>query len=224
MQVTEKIFFTLNEYLKEVGSLLSLVLFIILGLFGVIGSVFVILFISQLKKLIKRKYKEAKYMQHIQKHLTKFRKIHSALSGGSDFNEYKPILDEINVFLHADWETMQFVDIEKYHMKMEGLDQKLPDIEDVENMLGALRFQQPEAQKMMEDKIDEVINKRAQFTLGKITELIQNRLSLFKLFMLYDDVELNHVKLKSELYVQNEKLEFLFKTLSERRSSKRPKK
>jgi len=96
---------------------------------------------------------------------------------------------------------MQFVDIEKYHLKMKGLDQKLPDIEDVENMLGALRFQQPEAQKMMDDKIDEVINKRSQFTLGKITELIQNRLSLFKLFMLYDDVELNHVKLKAELYV-----------------------
>lgn len=62
MQVTEKIYYTLNEYLKEVGSLLSLVLFIILGLFGVLGSVFVILFINQLKKLIMRKYKEAKYM------------------------------------------------------------------------------------------------------------------------------------------------------------------
>jgi len=62
VQVTEKIYYTLEEYLKEVGSLLSLVLFLILGLFGVIGSVFVILFISQLKKLIKRKYKEAKYM------------------------------------------------------------------------------------------------------------------------------------------------------------------
>jgi len=61
-------------------------------------------------------------MQHIQKHLAKFRKIHSALSGGSDFNEYKPILDEINIFLTADWKNMQFVDIEKYHMKMEGLD------------------------------------------------------------------------------------------------------
>jgi len=62
VQVTEKIYYTLNEYLKEVGSLLSLVLFIILGLFGVLGSVFVILFINQLKKLIMRKYKEAKYM------------------------------------------------------------------------------------------------------------------------------------------------------------------
>lgn len=89
----------MEEYLGEIGSLLSLVMVFILGLFGIIGSIFIILFLSQLKKLIKRKYIEAKYMQHIHKHLAKFRKIHGALSGGNDSNEYKPILDEINVFL-----------------------------------------------------------------------------------------------------------------------------
>ena len=46
VQVTEKIFYSFEDYLKEVGSLLSLVLFIILGLFGVLGSIFIVLFIS----------------------------------------------------------------------------------------------------------------------------------------------------------------------------------
>ena len=56
---------------------------------------------------------------------------------------------------------------------------------------------------MMEEKIETVINKRADFSIGKISDLIRNRLSLFKLFMLYDEVELNNAKLKAELFVQH---------------------
>jgi hypothetical protein len=34
--------------------------------------------------------------------------------------------------------------------------------------------------------------------------------------MLQDDFELNTIKMKAEMLIQNEKLEFLFKTLAER--------
>jgi len=36
---------------------------------------------------------------------------------------------------------MKFVDIKKFHDEMAILDQKLPDIDDVEDMLTAVRFQ-----------------------------------------------------------------------------------
>ena len=68
----------------------------------------------------------------------------------------------------------------------------------------------------MDQKVNRVIDNRANFSLDKIGTLIKKRLSLFSLFMLQDDFELNTVKMKSEMHIQNEKLEFLFKTLAER--------
>jgi len=64
--------------------------------------------------------------------------------------------------------------------------------------------------------ISQVIGKRAQFSMGEITELIRQRLSFFNLFMLYDEIEMSRVQLNADMHLQNEKLEFLFKTLSER--------
>lgn len=68
----------------------------------------------------------------------------------------------------------------------------------------------------MDSKITEIVNLRAQMSLDKIGIMIKKRLSLFSLFMLQDNFELNTVKMKAEMHIQNEKLEFLFKTLAER--------
>lgn len=68
----------------------------------------------------------------------------------------------------------------------------------------------------MDSKITEIVNLRAQMSLDKIGLMIKKRLSLFSLFMLQDNFELNTVKMKAEMHIQNEKLEFLFKTLAER--------
>lgn len=104
------------------------------------------------------------------------------------------------------------------------LDTKLPNIDDVEDMLSAIRFQQPAAQKLMDAKIQKIVDQRAAFSMDRIGTLIKKRLSLYSLFMLQDEFELNTVKMKAEMHIQNEKLEFLFKTLaerSERRSTRR---
>jgi hypothetical protein len=45
---------------------------------------------------------------------------------------------------------------------------------------------------------------------------IKDRLSFYGLFALHDEVELNTAKMKAEMHIQNEKLEFLFRTLAER--------
>lgn len=68
----------------------------------------------------------------------------------------------------------------------------------------------------MDSKITDIVNLRAQMSLDKIGLMIKKRLSLFSLFMLQDNFELNTVKMKAEMHIQNEKLEFLFKTLAER--------
>ena len=98
---------------------------------------------------------------------------------------------------------------------MQALDEMLPDIDDVENMMmDNTRFDLPESQKYLDRKMDEVIKNKAGFTLSQITELIKSRLSFFNIFMLYEDIEMSKVKINAEMNLQNEKLEFLFRTLS----------
>merc|ERR1711924_497924 len=70
--------------------------------------------------------------------------------------------------------------------------------------------------KQMNKRIDRVIHERFNYSLGKIAGLMKDRLSLYGLYALHDEVELNSVKMRSEMHTQNEKLEFLFKTLAER--------
>tara|TARA_B110000305_G_C19074029_1_gene463023 strand:+ start:175 stop:501 length:327 start_codon:yes stop_codon:yes gene_type:complete len=102
------------------------------------------------------------------------------------------------------------------HQEMTKMDQKMPEIDDVEDMLSAVKFEQPAAQRLMDTKINELVNKRSEMSLDQIGLLIKKRLTLFSLFMLQDNFELSTVKMKAEMHIQNEKLEFLFKTLAER--------
>lgn len=81
----------------------------------------------------------------MQKYLKKFDQIHQALYDRKDEPEYKEIFSELDQYLGADYESMNYAQIENQHGKMMTLDQKLPDIDDVEDMLSAVRFQQPAA-------------------------------------------------------------------------------
>jgi len=53
-------------------------------------------------------------------------------------------------------------------------------------------------------------------SIPEIANQIQDRLSFFGLYKLQDEVELDTAKMKAEMHIQNEKLEFLFRTLAER--------
>ena len=83
-------------------------------------------------------------------------------------------------------------------------------------MLTAVRFQQPAAQKQMNQRINQVIEERTQMSMDVISAEISSRLSFYGLFALHDEVELSTAKMKAEMHIQNEKLEFLFRTLAER--------
>ena len=139
--ITEYEKWGLYDYMKDVGSYLALAFILSLLIFYLVGFVFVGSFVSQFKELIQRKYQEANYLHIIQKHLKKFDQIHQALYDRKDEEEYKEIFNELELYLQKNYEDMQFKEIETNFKKMEILDQKLPDIDDVEDMLSAVRFQ-----------------------------------------------------------------------------------
>jgi len=72
--------------------------------------------------------------------LTKFRKIHAALEEQRDKPEYIQIFKEIESFLDVNFETISSIEIKKQYEKMEQLNEELPDIDDVENLLASVRF------------------------------------------------------------------------------------
>ena len=53
----------------------------------------------------------------------------------------------------------------------------------------------------MNKRIDRVIEERAKFDLNKIAELMKDRLSLYGLYALHDEVELSSVKIRSEMKI-----------------------
>lgn len=116
----------------------------------------------------------------------------------------------------VDLKTKSFNEIKNLAKQMHTLDAKLPNIDDVEDQLSAVRFEQPAMQRLMDSKINDIVLQRSELRLADIGQLIKKRLSLYSLFMLQDNFELNTIKMKAEMYIQNEKLEFLFKTLAER--------
>lgn len=116
----------------------------------------------------------------------------------------------------VDLKTKSFNEIKNLAKQMHTLDAKLPNIDDVEDQLSAVRFEQPAMQRLMDSKINDIVLQRSELRLADIVQLIKKRLSLYSLFMLQDNFELNTIKMKAEMYIQNEKLEFLFKTLAER--------
>jgi hypothetical protein len=138
------------DYSKDVGSYLAIIFILVLVIFTLIGSCFVSSFVKQFKDLVARKYLEASYLHQMKRYLKKFDQIYQALYDRKDEPEYKEIFNELELYLLKNYETMKFMDIKKFHDEMQILDQKLPDIDDVEDMLTAVRFQQPAAQKKMQ--------------------------------------------------------------------------
>jgi len=96
------------------------------------------------------------------------------------------------------------------------MEKKLPDVSDLEGMIQTVKFQQPLAQKIMEEQIENVILERSKFNINQVSELVRKRLSLVSIFQMFDDIQLEHEKMNAELHIQNEKLQFLFNTIAEK--------
>ena len=198
------------------GSYLVLCCLTVVIIFGLVGLMFVYIYMRELKHLIQRKYEEESYVNGIKRFQRKFGTIYGALQEKRDDPSYKQTVIDLEMYQFVDLDKMTHQEIKNMHQEMTKMDQKMPEIDDVEDMLSAVKFEQPAAQRLMDTKINELVNKRSEMSLDQIGLLIKKRLTLFSLFMLQDNFELSTVKMKAEMHIQNEKLEFLFKTLAER--------
>lgn len=218
--ISEIEYFTFEDYIMDVGSFLSIFCFVFYVLMSPARWLFVYSFITAIIKLIMRKYAEAEQMNLIEKMIKKFKLIQEAIEEKKNEPQFKGIYDNVTEMINVDLTTLTFDQIEDIHHQMKQLEKKLPDVSDLEGLIQTVRFQQPLAQKIMEEQIDSVIVERSKFSLAQVSELVRKRLSLVSIFQMYDDIELEHEKMNAELHIQNEKLRFLFNAIAEKERSR----
>ena len=113
-------------------------------------------FYSNLQELINRRYKDAKDWHQVDRHLKKFRKIHSALDG---MDQYKKVLAQLNVYLEMDWSNLTYEEMRQMKSKIEILDQMLPNLDDLE--ISSSKFQLSEVEKAKQLQTEEILKRRA---------------------------------------------------------------
>ena len=85
--------------------------------------------------------------------------------------------------------------------KMSDLDNMLPNLDDLEQSIGA---------KVDPKKVtpaDEILNKRANMDIFEIIDLVKDRVSIFGIYKLHDEVHIENSKLGAEIKLANSKLE-----------------
>ena len=69
------------------------------------------------------------------KYIGKFKIIHSALQDRKTDPEYQELFLEIEQYMVINFDTTSFEDIEDLYKQMKALNDMLPEIDDVENMM-----------------------------------------------------------------------------------------
>ena len=120
-------------------------------------------FFQNLGGMIARKYNEASEWKKIQKMMSKFRKIHIAMC---NLHQFKEIINEIEAFQKIDFDNLTYVQMTQNLGKMKILDQKLPNIDDIEIQFS--KFEMSEAEKARSAEIDAIIEKRCKMSFSEI--------------------------------------------------------
>ena len=173
-------------------------------------------FFVELGQLIVRKYRDAQDWKEIQKLLAKFRQIHAAMVS---LEQFKDILNEISASLDQDFAAMTYEQTSEALRKMKVLDDKLPNIDDIE--IEYSKFEQNAGLKARNADIDAIIEKRAQLSVSDVIALVKERVSIFGVYKLHDELQMQDLKLQSEVRIQNAKLEFLYQSLAKRISKRK---
>lgn len=101
---------------------------------------------------------------------------------------------------------------------MAELDKMLPNLDDLE--LATTKFSSlKEMDKLQNQELMNIVEGRARMNMSDIVAQIKQRVSIFGIYNLHDDLELKHTKLGAEIKTANAKLEFLYRQLDKRRSS-----
>jgi hypothetical protein len=134
-------------------------------------------------------------------------------------DNYQKIVSQLDVFIKLDYENLTYQEMSEITTKIKILDQKLPSLDDLE--VSDSKYQLTEVEKAKQALTDEILSKRSSFTPMEILSLIKSRVSIFSIFKLHDDLELNNAKITSELQLTNSKLEFLYRTLDKKSKKKK---
>lgn len=91
--------------------------------------------------------------------MSKFRKIHIAMV---NLHQFRKIIDEIDSFQKIDFDGLTYDETTATLKKMKKLDEKLPNIDDIEVQFS--KFEMSEAEKARSAEIDAIIERRCQMS------------------------------------------------------------
>ena len=100
---------------------------------------------------------------------------------------------------------------------MQVLDAMLPNLDELE-VSSSLKN---EHEKVKQSNKDKILEERSKFSLNEIVALVKQRVSIFGVFNLYDEVYVNNSQLQSQIDLSNTKLEFLYRLLDKKRKGKK---
>ena len=100
---------------------------------------------------------------------------------------------------------------------MSDLDNMLPNLDDLEQSIGA----RVDPKKVT--PADEILNQRANMDIFEIIDLVKDRVSIFGIYKLHDEVHIQNSKLGAEIKLANSKLEYLYRQLDKKRNSSKKK-
>lgn len=100
---------------------------------------------------------------------------------------------------------------------MQVLDAMLPNLEELE----VSTSHKNEHEKVKQSNMDKILEERTKFSLNEIIEMVKERVSVFGVYNLYDEVHINNSMLQAQIDLSNTKLEFLYRLLDKKRKGKK---
>jgi hypothetical protein len=100
---------------------------------------------------------------------------------------------------------------------MQVLDAMLPNLDELE----VSTSHKNEHDKIRQSNLDKILEDRSKFSLNDIVKLVKERVSVFGVYNLHDEVQMNNSQLQAQIELSNTKLEFLYRLLDKKRKGKR---
>ena len=203
-------YYTFGAVIYEIGTTAVVFSMLIYLVTCIVGVYTMRQFLSNFADLVERKYQLASDLVLVKNMLRKFSQIHMALGSLSQF---KSIITEIEEFTSMDLEQCSHSDLMSNYQRMQILNQKLPNIEDIQDAFK--KFEVSEAEQARINEREAVIEKRCEWSYADIVSQIKDRVSYYGIFNIHDEIEMNAAYIRGEIKIQNGKVEFLYQALAQ---------
>ena len=119
--------------------------------------------------------------------------------------------------MNVDFTDHTYEQVSEVKNKMQVLDAMLPNLEELE----VSTSHKNEHDKVKQTNMDKILEERTKFTLNEIVQMVKERVSVFGVYNLYDEVDINNQMLQAQIDLSNTKLEFLYRLLDKKRKGKK---